>query len=82
MTPTRSAGQRMMSTNPIAFSCPGSEPGDGLTLDMATAAVAVGKLEIAAVRGRNYRQVGRWTEQAGKPETPALPSGTPSFTMI
>lgn len=51
MTPTRSAGQRMMSTNPIAFSCPGSEPGDGLTLDMATAAVAVGKLEIAAVRG-------------------------------
>ena len=39
-----------MSTNPISFTAPG-EAGDGLVLDMATATVAVGKLEVAAVRG-------------------------------
>ena len=37
-----------MSTNPISFTAPGSD-GDDLELDMATATVAVGKLEVAAV---------------------------------
>ena len=50
VTATRSAGARVMSTNPISFTAPG-EAGDGLVLDMATATVAVGKLEVAAVRG-------------------------------
>jgi LDH2 family malate/lactate/ureidoglycolate dehydrogenase len=47
---TRSRGQRLLSTNPIAFSAPG-QAGDGLCLDMATSAVAAGKIEVAAVRG-------------------------------
>ena len=48
VTATRSAGARVMSTNPIAFAAPGVE-GDSVVVDMATAAVAVGKIEIAAV---------------------------------
>ena len=50
VTATRSRGARVMSTNPISFTAPGSG-GDGLELDMATATVAVGKLEVAAVKG-------------------------------
>jgi len=46
---TRSRGQRVLSTNPIAFSAPGEK--DGMCLDMATSAVAAGKIEVAAVRG-------------------------------
>ena len=48
---TRSKGQRLLSTNPIAFSAPGEEQDSGLCLDMATSAVAAGKIEVAAVRG-------------------------------
>ena len=48
VTATRSAGARVMSTNPISFTAPGQE-GDSMVLDMATATVAVGKLEVAAV---------------------------------
>jgi len=46
---TRSRGQRVLSTNPIAFSAPGET--SGMCLDMATSAVAAGKIEVAAVRG-------------------------------
>ena len=46
---TRSRGQRLLSTNPIAFSAPGVD--SGICLDMATSAVAAGKIEVAAVRG-------------------------------
>jgi len=46
---TRSRGQRVLSTNPIAFSAPGKTT--GMCLDMATSAVAAGKIEVAAVRG-------------------------------
>jgi len=46
---TRSRGQRVLSTNPIAFSAPGKT--SGMCLDMATSAVAAGKIEVAAVRG-------------------------------
>ena len=47
VTATRSAGARVMSTNPIAFAAPGVE-GDSVVVDMATAAVAVGKIEICS----------------------------------
>ena len=40
-----------MSTNPISFTAPGTQ-GDSLVLDMATATVAVGKLEVAAVNNQ------------------------------
>ena len=50
VTATRSAGARVMSTNPLSFTAPG-EQGDSLVLDMATSCVAVGKLEVAAVNG-------------------------------
>ena len=48
VTATGSAGARVMSTNPIAFAAPGCG-GDSVVVDMATAAVAVGKIEITAV---------------------------------
>jgi len=48
VTATRSAGARVMSTNPISFTAPGKD-GDSMVLDMATSCVAVGKLEVAAV---------------------------------
>ena len=51
VTATRSAGARVMSTNPISFTAPATH-GDGLVLDMATATVAVGKLEVAAVNNQ------------------------------
>ena len=51
VTATRSAGARVMSTNPISFTAPATQ-GDGLVLDMATATVAVGKLEVAAVNNQ------------------------------
>ena len=51
VTATRSAGARVMSTNPISFTAPGTL-GDSLVLDMATATVAVGKLEVAAVNNQ------------------------------
>ena len=50
VTATRSAGARVMSTNPLSFTAPG-EQGDSMVLDMATSCVAVGKLEVAAVNG-------------------------------
>ena len=57
VTATRSAGARVMSTNPIAFAAPGCG-GDSVVEDMATAAVAVGKFEIAAVTKQNLPQDG------------------------
>lgn len=44
MTPTRSK-QAALGTNPISFAAPASN-GDSFVLDMATTAVAVGKIEI------------------------------------
>jgi len=44
MTPTRSK-QAALGTNPISFSAPANN-GDSFVLDMATTAVAVGKIEI------------------------------------
>ena len=55
VTATRSAGARVMSTNPIAFAAPGCG-GDSVVVDMATAAVAVGKIEIAAVNKQELPQ--------------------------
>ena len=71
VTATRSAGARVMSTNPVSFTAPAtgqvtsywgyphiSTVQDSLVLDMATATVAVGKLEVAAV---NKQQIpGGW----------------------
>ena len=42
---TAGKGQRLLSTNPLAFSAPGLE-GEGVCLDMATSAVAAGKIEV------------------------------------
>ena len=66
VTATRSKGARVMSTNPIAFTAAGQE-GDGLVLDMATACVAVGKLEVAAVRGEEIPP--SWAVDGGGRET-------------
>lgn len=44
MMPTR-ARKEMLGTNPIAFGAPGIE-GDDFMLDMATTAVAIGKVEV------------------------------------
>ena len=52
VTATRSAGARVMSTNPISFTAPGVQ-GDSMVLDMATSCVAVGKLEVAAVNNQD-----------------------------
>lgn len=50
VTATRAKGSRVLSTNPLSLAAPGCE-GDGFLLDMATSAVAMGKLEVAQVRG-------------------------------
>ncbi|KAF8572496.1 hypothetical protein P879_00509 [Paragonimus westermani] len=48
--PTRSKG-RAMGTNPLTVAAPSSKPGDEFVLDMATSAVALGKLEMCRRRG-------------------------------
>ena len=55
-----------MSTNPISFTA-GGEAGDGMVLDMATACVAVGKLEVAAVKGEEIPDC--WAVDGGGGET-------------
>ncbi|KAK9679663.1 Malate/L-lactate dehydrogenase [Popillia japonica] len=49
MAPTRGK-QAMLGTNPLSLAAPGKE-GDNFVLDMATTAVAVGKIEIARRKG-------------------------------
>ncbi|XP_050306108.1 uncharacterized oxidoreductase YjmC [Anthonomus grandis grandis] len=49
MTPTR-AKQATLGTNPLALGAPGKK-GDSFVLDMATTAVALGKIEIAKRKG-------------------------------
>ncbi|KAI4466948.1 oxidoreductase-related [Holotrichia oblita] len=49
MAPTRGK-QAMLGTNPLSLAAPGKE-GDNFVLDMATTAVAVGKIEIAKRKG-------------------------------
>ncbi|THD18712.1 malate dehydrogenase [Fasciola hepatica] len=48
--PTRSKA-RTVGTNPITIAAPSSKPGDEFVLDMATSAVALGKLEMCRRRG-------------------------------
>ncbi|GAA53169.1 malate dehydrogenase [Clonorchis sinensis] len=48
--PTRSK-QRAMGTNPLTLAAPSSKPGDEFVLDMATSAVALGKIEMCRRRG-------------------------------
>jgi len=47
MVPTRSR-QKAIGSNPISVAAPGAKDGDNFVLDMATTAVALGKVEIAA----------------------------------
>lgn len=49
MTPTRSKNQAL-GTNPISFAAPAND-GDSFVLDMATTAVALGKIEIQRRKG-------------------------------
>lgn len=49
MTPTR-AKQATLGTNPLSLGAPGKD-GDSFVLDMATTAVALGKIEIAKRKG-------------------------------
>lgn len=42
----------LLGTNPLSVTLPGGERGTGFTLDMATSAVAVGKIETALREGR------------------------------
>ncbi|TGZ73286.1 hypothetical protein CRM22_001608 [Opisthorchis felineus] len=48
--PTRSK-QRAMGTNPLTVAAPSSKAGDEFVLDMATSAVALGKIEMCRRRG-------------------------------
>lgn len=50
MCPTR-AMEAGLGTNPISFAAPAEKKEDSFVLDMATTAVAVGKIEIQRRKG-------------------------------
>lgn len=66
VAPTRSR-QAALGTNPIAFAAPASE-GGGFQLDMATSAVALGKVELLIRKGEPC-PVGWAQDSAGRPAT-------------
>ncbi|VEN44342.1 unnamed protein product [Callosobruchus maculatus] len=68
MVPTR-AKQAALGTNPLSLGCPGTS-GDSFLLDMATTAVAVGKLEIQKRKGEPLPE-GWAMNNEGKVETNA-----------
>ena len=75
VAPTRSASS-LFSTLPLSLAAPGLD-GDRLLLDMATAAAAVGKMELARTHGDPI-PAGWALDKEGRPTTDpeaALPSG-------
>ncbi|XP_037045184.1 uncharacterized oxidoreductase YjmC-like [Bradysia coprophila] len=66
MTPTRSK-ESALGTNPISFAAPANN-GDSFVLDMATTAVAVGKIEIKK-RKNEPCPIGWAQDQEGNPTT-------------
>ncbi|KAH1014747.1 hypothetical protein HUJ05_012579 [Dendroctonus ponderosae] len=66
MTPTR-AKQATLGTNPLSLGAPGRK-GDNFVLDMATTAVALGKIEIAKRKGEPIPE-GWALNDAGIPES-------------
>ncbi len=66
MTPTRSK-QAALGTNPISFAAPANN-GDSFVLDMATTAVAGGKIEIK-MRNKEQCPIGWAQDVDGNPET-------------
>ena len=51
--PTRSKNP-CIGTNPISVAAPSSKQGDSFVLDMATSAVAMGKLEVAVCKQEHF----------------------------
>lgn len=64
VTPTFGA-QSLLGTNPISVTIPGGENATDFYLDMATSAVAVGKVELALSDGREIPP--GWVAEAGDP---------------
>ncbi len=58
--------QRVLGTNPFAWSMPTGASGDVLTFDIATAAIAEGKLRVARANGRSVDD-GMLVDRAGQP---------------
>lgn len=58
--------QRMLGTNPFAWSMPNGNQGDLLTFDVATAAIAEGKLRVARALGKSVDD-NMLVDAAGKP---------------
>jgi L-2-hydroxycarboxylate dehydrogenase (NAD+) len=64
VTPTFGA-QSLLGTNPLSVTMPGGEAATDFYLDMATSAVAVGKVETALNEGRTVQP--GWVAEAGEP---------------
>ena len=64
------AAERMLGTNPIAIAFPGKEE-PPIVIDMATSAVAYGKIEIAMRKGSRSQTAGPSTPPARSPTTRA-----------
>ena len=62
--------EKMLGTNPIAIAFPGTEE-PPIVIDMATSAVAYGKIEIALRKKEQIPKAGSWTKTAATPTDPA-----------
>jgi LDH2 family malate/lactate/ureidoglycolate dehydrogenase len=76
VAPTYGAGS-VLGTNPLAVAIPGSASGTDFLLDMATSAVAVGKVETALREGRDLPP--GWVVKSTKPLPGLDENGVLSF---